>query len=211
MKLTRRNVLKSAAGAAALSAAALPAQAHMASPRFEGADTPKIALGLDAAGGAFNLNPNATATNALSDEAGGRRIRQLGVNYVLSGLGGIPWDEARLRDIMARLQKQGLTLGNLMISGFNNAVYNRPGKDEDIEKVIQSIRAAGKVGLPVVEYNWYIHRAMEGYFEETGRAGSGWTGFDYDRMKNLPPLEAEGKQTLDEAWTNITEFLKAVW
>ena len=43
-----------------------------------------------------------------------------------------------------------------------------PGKDEDIDNVIRSIRAAGKAGLPVVEYNWYAHRAMEGYFEETG-------------------------------------------
>jgi imidazolonepropionase-like amidohydrolase len=40
------------------------------------------------------------------------------------------------------------------------------GKDADIENVIQSIRAAGKVGLPVVEYNWYAHRITEGYFEE---------------------------------------------
>ena len=80
-----------------------------------------------------------------------------------------------------------------MISGFPNAIYNRPGKDEEIEKVIQSIRAAGKVGLPVVEYNWYAHRAMEGYFEETGRAGAGWTGFDYERMKDLPPLADGGR------------------
>src|SRR5260370_35547318 len=29
-------------------------------------------------------------------------------------------------------------------------------------------------------------------------------------MKNPPPLENEAKQTLDEAWTNITYFLKAV-
>jgi mannonate dehydratase len=76
------------------------------------------------------------------------------------------------------------------------------------------------VGLPVVEYNWYAHRAMEGYFEETGRAGSGWTGFDYERpvdnagarvpFKDLPPLEREGAHTLEEMWTNITYFLKAV-
>src|SRR5262249_28684800 len=102
----------------------------------------------------------------------------------------------------------------------NNAIYNRPGKDEEIEKVIQSIRAAGKVGLPVVEYNWYAHRAMEGYFEETGRAGAGWTGFDYERQveengtkvafKDLPPRPEEGAHTLDEMWASITYFLKAV-
>ncbi len=51
---------------------------------------------------------------------------------------------------------------------------------------------------------------MEGYFEETGRAGAGWTGFDYQRMKDLPPLPDEGAHTLDEMWTNITYFLKAV-
>jgi mannonate dehydratase len=61
---------------------------------------------------------------------------------------------------------------------------------------------------------------MEGYFAEEGRAGSGWTGFDYDRevesngkkvkFRDLPPLEQEGPHTLDEMWTNITYFLKAV-
>src|SRR6185369_2994060 len=107
-------------------------------------------------------------------------------------------------------------------------LYGRPGKDEDIEKVIASIQVAGKVGLPVVEYNWYAHRAMEGYFEETGRAGAGWTGFDYDleqtaaqqyqtrseekgmKFRSLPPLPNEGAHKLDEMWATITYFLKKV-
>jgi mannonate dehydratase len=111
---------------------------------------------------------------------------------------------------MDKLKEGGLTLGNLMIGGFNEAIYARPGRDEQIDKVKQSIVAAGKVGLPVVEYNWYAHRAMEGYFEETGRANAGWTGFDYARMKDLSPLPAEGAHTLAEMWTNITYFLMAV-
>ena len=49
--------------------------------------------------------------------------------------------------MMDRLKANGLTLANLMIAGFPNAIYNRPGKDADIEKVIQSIKAAGNVGL----------------------------------------------------------------
>ena len=175
--------------------------------RFEGPDTPKICLGL---GDGFGTTPDASA----------HRIKQLGVNYVLSGGPRIPWEEAGLREQMERLKAEGITLGNLMIGGFNNAIYARPGRDEEIEKVIQSIRAAGKAGLPVVEYNWYSHRAMEGYFEQTGRAGSGYTGFDYERLvevngkkipfKDLPPLENEGAHTLEEMWTNIAYFLKAV-
>lgn len=199
---SRRSMLKAAGAALALPAAyraSVSAAAAPERPRFEGPDTPKIAL---------ELGPNTTGTAEF--EAGAKRVRQLGVTHVLGGGGRIPWDEARLRELMDRHTQNGLTLANLMISGFNNAIYNRPEKDADIEKVIQSIRAAGKVGLPVVEYNWYAHRAMEGYFGEEGRAGAGWTGFDYARMKDLPPLENEGAHTAAEMWTNITYFLKAV-
>ncbi len=182
--LSRRDLF--VAGGAAL-AAPLPRLA-------ESAGTPKICLALD--------GPDSETTT--------RRVRQLGVDHILGGGGPIPWDEASLKARIARLKGLGLTLGNLMIGGFPNAIYARPGRDKEIEKVIQSIRAAGRAGLPVVEYNWYAHRAMEGYFEETGRAGAGWTGFDYERMKGLPPLPEEGAHTLDEMWANITYFLKAV-
>lgn len=197
-----------AAGAAAFVPAAASG-ASMPAPRFEGKDTPKICLGMGDGGGIPS-----------QPDSGLQRIKQLGVDYVLGGGPRIPWEEGRLREQMERFKAAGLTIGNLMISGFDNAIYNRPGRDEDIEKVIQSIRAAGKVGLPVVEYNWYAHRAMEGYFEETGRAGAGWTGFDYSRevdengtkmpFKGLPPKSNEGAHTLDEMWTNIAYFLKAV-
>jgi mannonate dehydratase len=180
-----------------------PASSSAAS-RSEGKDTPKICLEAGLGGAAAGASPDEAAAAAA------RRIRQLGVDHVISGGGRIPWEENRLKEMMDRLKANGLTLANLMISGFNNAIYNRPDKDADIEKVIQSIRAAGKVGLPVVEYNWYAHRAMEGYFEEKGRADAGWTGFDYERMKDLPPLPEEGAHRLDEMWTNITYFLKAV-
>ncbi len=192
--LSRRDVMKTA-GLAAL-AAPMRTVVTNPGPRAEGQGAPNICLEAGLGG--------------ASQEAAARRIRQIGVTHVISGDARIPWEESHLKDVMDRMKENGLTLGNLMIAGFKNAIYARPGRDEDIEKVIQSIRAAGKVGLPVVEYNWYAHRAMEGYFEETGRAGAGLTGFDYERMKNLPPLAEEGAHTLEEMWTNITYFLKAV-
>jgi mannonate dehydratase len=111
---------------------------------------------------------------------------------------------------MDKLNAGGLTLGNLMIAGFPNTIYGRPGRDEEIEKVNQSIRVAGKVGLPVVEYNFYAHRITEGYYAETGRAGAGLTAFNNDKVKDLPPLPDEGAHSLGEMWGNITYFLKAV-
>jgi mannonate dehydratase len=196
--LSRRKIMQ-AAGAAALTASADFGQT-MPSPRMEGKDTPKICL--DTAAG--------VAMTGWFDEASAKRVKQLGVDYVLSGGPPIPWEEDALKERMDKFNAAGLTLGNLMIAGFPNAIYGRPGRDEEIEKVVHSIRSAGKVGLPVVEYNWYAHRAMEGYYAETGRAGSGLTAFDYDRMKDLPPLPEEGAHTIEEMWGTITYFLKKI-
>ena len=159
-----------------------------------GRDAPKICMGM----------------SSRASDSDMRRIKQLGVDHVLMSGPAIPWEESALRSIMERLRAGGLTVCNMMISGFPNTVYGRPGRDEEIAKVRDSIAAAGKVGLPVVEYNFYAHRAMEGYYEVIGRAGAGYTGFDYARMKDLPPLAEEGAHTLEEMWANIAYFLKAV-
>jgi len=196
--LSRRRIIQTV-GAAALP---LPAgsAADIPGSRAEARDTPKICL---------EVGAGSLSTGGL-DAAGMRRVKQLGVDHVLMGGPPIPWEESRIRSIKDDLKAGGLTLGNMMIFGFPNAIYGRPGRDEEIEKVQQSIRAAGRAGLPVVEYNFYAHRIIEGYYEETGRAGAGLTAFDNDRVKDLPPLPAEGAHSLDEMWSNITYFLKAV-
>ncbi len=228
MKVSRRTLVK-AAGVMALASPSAQAAGAMPPNKFEGPDTPKIGLSL-ADGGRLAGRGGAPVPAAVpgdpplnaqqAEEAAARRIKQLGVNWVLANGGTLPWEESQLKAQVERFRSYGLTLGNLMIQGFNNAIYARPGRDETIEKVIASIQAAGKAGLPVVEYNWYAHRATEGYFEETGRAGAGLTGFDYERevesngskikFKDLPPLPNEGAHTLDEMWANITYFLKRV-
>jgi mannonate dehydratase len=169
---------------------------------LETSSIPKIALELSRTGPYF-------ATGSV-DENGMRRVKQLGVNDVLMGGPPIPWQETDLQTLIDKLKAGGLTLGNLMIDGFPRTLYGKPGRDEEIEKVQQSIRAAGKVGLPVIEYNFYAHRLVEGYYLELGRAGAGLTAFDYDRVRDLPPLPEEGAHNLEEMWSNITYFLKAV-
>jgi mannonate dehydratase len=180
-------------GAAAAGTAAAGSVAAAQGPRGGLTGAPKITLWMD-----------------NYEEATIRRIRQLGIEYVSTYGPPIPWNEAGLRQIMTRLEAGGLKLANVMIGGFDRAVYGRPGRDEDIEKVRQSLRAAGKAGVPVVEYNFYAHRAVEGYSEEPGRGGAGLTAFDYSRIKDLPPLPAEGAHSLEEMWSNAAYFLKAV-
>ncbi len=227
MKISRRTLMEMAGAGVAMPEAANQVPA----PPKEGKDTPKIALGMgDAGGGSAARTPANPAP--FDPSVGPRRIKQLGVNHVLGGLGGGPWTEQSLNAMMERWKAAGITVGNLMIGLSPEILYGKPGnkRDEDIEKIKQSIVAAGKAGLPVIEYNFYAHRAMEGYFQEidTARGGSGWTGFDFElaqtanqqyqsrpeekgmKFKDLPPLPHEGAHTLDEMWGNITYFLKAV-
>jgi mannonate dehydratase len=163
--------------------------------RPEGPDTPKICLDL---------------STAHLDEAAMRRLKQIGVNHVITYAASIPLKEDELRSFKDTLQSGGLALSHMLIGGFPNTLYGRPGRDEEIEKVRQSIRVAGRVGLPVIEYTFVAHRLVEGYYGTTGRAGAGYTGYDYERAKDLPPLPEEGVHNNEETWSNITYFLKAV-
>ena len=223
------------AGAGALTpfAAAELDATQVPAPPKEGPDTPKIALSTGDSGVAFGGRGRAANEPAPDPTAGPRRIKQLGVNWVLGGgPGQLPWTEEVLTRTMEPWKAAGITVGNLMINLSNDILYGKEGnkRDDDAEKIKQSIVAAGKVGLPVVEYNFYAHRAMEGYFEEidTERGSSGWTGFDNElvqtaerpyetraeekgmEFKDLPALPNEGAHNLDEMWSNITWFLKAV-
>jgi len=124
-----------------------------------------------------------------------------------------------LRSRMDTLKTQGLSLGIVMTPWWKGTqmdptwlkiVHGLPGRDDVIAQFQQCLHAAGKAGLPTVEYNFFPHRANEGYHEIPGRGGSSLLAFDYDRMKGLPPLPSEGAISYDDVWKNLTYFLKAV-
>lgn len=207
MKNSRRNFLKKSVSlTAALSVAGLGASAEFHKtereeaapgivnwPVLEGPDTPKLCIGAGS-----------------GDEKDMKLIKQMGVDYVLMGGPPIPWKKETLRSIMDKYKANGLTVINMMISGFNNSIYGRTGRDEEIARVKESIVAAGEAGLPVIEYNWYVDRLTDGYYEKKGRGGSGITAYDYSPVKNLPPKPNIGTYTAEQIWNNITYFLKAV-
>jgi len=156
------------------------------------------------------------------DESTLRRVRQLGITNIVAGAGAgssdsnfgrenqLPWTDEALEADVITLADHGIKLGIKMITGFPNAIYGRPGRDEEIENVIESVKVAGRLEIPVVEYNWYAHRGIEGYSDVEGRGGALYRAFDYESLKGLPPLPDEGANTADAMWDNITYFLKAV-
>ncbi|WP_234572979.1 mannonate dehydratase [Rhodohalobacter sp. 614A] len=211
---SRRNFLKKSVSLAALSAAGLSLGACTSKdqssatdstpgdkinrqvewPVTEGPDTPKLCMA-----------PTGTSEKAL------RRLKQLGIDHVMSySAPRTPWDEEELRSLVAEYKKGGLSLLNLYISGYWDVIHGGENRDSQIEAVQESIRAAGAVGIPVVEYNWYAHRLMEGYHLVEGRGGAGYTGFEYKGFEDLPPDPEIGVHTAEELWDRLTYFLEAV-
>ena len=198
--LSRRGLL--ASGAALAASSALPANA-LGMPQ-EGPDTPKLTM--------YIAGP--------PQDAEMRKVKQIGINVVdIPDMPPIPWTAELLRGWMDKMKTQGLSLGIVMTPWFDKdhmephwlkIVHGLPGRDVEINKFKDCLQAAGKAGLPVVEYNFFPHRANEGYHPSPGRGGSGMLTFDYETMKNLPPLPDEGAVTYDQVWENYTHFLKEV-
>jgi mannonate dehydratase len=135
--------------------------------------------------------PAPSADAAAAGRGGGRgfgnpaasyqRIKQLGVTHLLGvNIGGSPWTEEAVRRAVQTAKDNGMVAYNAMINVPSSVIYGKDTRAKDLEPFIASIEAAGKGGLVVAEYNFYAHRAIEGYYETVGRARAGYTGFDYE-------------------------------
>ena len=125
---------------------------------------------------------------------------------------GEPWDEAELRRIKARIESFELTPTMMSLPLSGNIVMGLPGRDEDLETVKANILTASRLGIQVLTYNFTALRASEGYGARpgAGRGGASLRDFDYERIRNLPPLESVGRHSLDAMWERIAYFLEAV-
>jgi mannonate dehydratase len=227
LRFSRRKIMQGVGGAAVAQSLQFPADAAPAPRKWpieEGADTPKLCLSPNDGGQALStvdtaspprggnvfggfLDPKAEPAPTGRLETSYQRIRQLGVAHLVGvnvmGPGGV-WTEESVRRTVDTAKAAGLVAYNAMINLPASVIYGKDTRAKDMEPFLASIEAAGKGGLTVVEYNFYAHRATEGYYETIGRANSGYTGFDYElellideNGRVLGPLyrDANGKLT----------------
>ena len=144
--------------------------------------------------------------------------KQIGVNTAIAGVGGalskVPRAEYEsvLRRIKTEFAEAGVTVEGVESHPVpaEKIKLGTAGRDEEIENYIAAIQAMGRVGIPVLCYNfmaglgWYRTRV-----DARGRGGALITVFDNAAAKAQGPTQW-GEVSEEKMWSNIEYFLKAV-
>lgn len=160
-----------------------------------------------------------TQLPASASEDDMRFARQLGVEWVMTGLPKEQSTEADYRALIARFAAQGLKIYRLANDACHNmeeVTLNLPGRDKKIEEYLAYIKLLGKVGI---HYSTYAHmgNGIWSSPRETTRGGAEsralrletatgrWGGKTWQN-----PLSHGRKFTENELWENYTYFIKQV-
>ena len=141
----------------------------------------------------------------LSEEAT-QFARQLGVRHAVWGMGELPPDATHVAlDVLLRARElfadAGLELD--VLEGFSHTFYHKamlgqPGREEEIDRVCQSITNMGRAGIHVLSYQWMPLGGLTTDVVRGRGAPAPPTGSTY----RLPERE--------EVWEHLTYFLERV-
>lgn len=147
-----------------------------------------------------------------------RLARQVGVTHVILGassaLSKVPRSEYEpvLRQIIAEYKELGMTIEGVESHPVpaEKIKLGIDGRDEEIENYIAAIQALGKVGIPVLCYNfmaglgWYRTKV-----DVPERGGALTSEFDNEVAK-AQGLTRWGEVSEGKMWKNLQYFLEAV-
>lgn len=202
MPISRRHLLR--ASGAALACAPLDLAAAPASRRSY-RWMPKISENLN------DVNPSTL-----------KWLKQVGCNHVvLQGTDWVDrdkkgyWSVEEVRDIKKACDEADLKLESLMlpIDSYRAARFGLPERDRDIENAIKSVRALAEAGVPRMEWRFqldFFWGGNVGYVSDPGRGGARYSGFDYNKVKDLPPIEGMQPASADEVWKRLVYFCRPV-
>jgi mannonate dehydratase len=146
-------------------------------------------------------------------------LRQVGVDDVVTtlpkdGVDGTPiWSESTLAAMVERYGEHGLRVAAIEEDDtppLNRARLGQPGADEEIEVYCELVRNMGRVGIPVLCYNWM---AVIGWqrtsFAVPARGGALVSGFDASDPAAHVETDA-GLVPEEHLWGTLRTFLERV-
>uniref|UniRef100_A0A831WYV4 mannonate dehydratase n=1 Tax=Thermorudis peleae TaxID=1382356 RepID=A0A831WYV4_9BACT len=122
-----------------------------------------------------------------------------------------PWDYLPLLHMQQRFADAGLTVSVIESSPpLHRARLGLPGRDEEIEWLQTLIRNMGRLGIPVLCWNWMavINWARTSTTTPT-RGGALVTSYDHELMQRAGLTEA-GEVSPEQLWNTLAYFLEAV-
>ena len=116
---------------------------------------------------------------------------------------------AYLKDLKALAQRHGLVLNNLAMGGPDEVTLARPGRDAELDRWCDLLRAMGDVGVPTLGYNF----KPIGNFRTTsahGRGGARYSTFDYEEYEQNIPEHPDKQIDEPTMWANLQYCLERI-
>jgi len=213
MKVTRRDLLKSAAATSALAGTNLRQPLSAARPvakRGEG-DMRVIAFPRAVPG-----DPSPLSAEAL------RHVRQIGVEDIRIVSTWVPgyaengeMDLEELIRVKRFAASFGIRIGAVYLQKVDtaNLLLDRPGWKEELDKICRTIECLGKASIPVLEHSLLLSRVIRDVFKlplpghsrvAKGRGGARLTTFDGKGTEDQQ--QPVGPVSRDQMWERITRF-----
>ena len=141
--------------------------------------------------------------------------KQVGVNHAVGVLDysepgpDKPWDYAPMMRLKQRYEDGGFQLAVIeSMPPVDKIQLGLPGKEEQIEFVKTMLVNMGKLGIPVLCYNWMPLLGVPRTSASTPvRGGARAISYDHALMRNAPSLGHVGEA---ELWANLKYFLQEV-
>jgi mannonate dehydratase len=149
-------------------------------------------------------------------------LRQVGVDHAVGVLprrffdwresrSDLPWDYAPLALYRQQVEDAGLSLAVIEDNPPMDAIrLGRPGREEELEHFCTLLRSMGRLGIPVLCYNWM---AVLGWLRTSvarqARGGAKVAAYD-DQVLRGAPLTQEGDVPEEALWGSLRWFLERV-
>ncbi|MEX2502461.1 MAG: mannonate dehydratase [Trueperaceae bacterium] len=146
-----------------------------------------------------------------------RLARQLGVRYAIPtgwmtrpASGPMPWSYERLREGQQRFADAGFELPVIGSPPLNAVRLGTDGAEREFDDLAEQLDAMGRLGIPVLCYNWMpLLHAVRTSARTPGRGGALVTSYDHALMADAPWTET-GQVGDDLLWDTFRRFLERV-